>query len=98
MWCACQLNKDNKGHLHSRPLGLMCHEGLPQARCEMTIPGFVSAEARDLIKRLLVLDPEKRIPLDEVERHPWIVKHCVKGERAYNRASGEKKEKSAGAQ
>nr|POE87922.1 serine/threonine-protein kinase ark1 [Quercus suber] len=55
------------------------------ARGEMTIPGFVSAEARDLIKRLLQLDPEKRIPLEEVERHPWIIKHCVKGERAYQR-------------
>ncbi|GAM90268.1 hypothetical protein ANO11243_083100 [Dothideomycetidae sp. 11243] len=60
------------------------------ARCEMTIPAFVSAEARDLIKRLLVLDPEKRIPLTAVQNHPWIVKHCVKGERAYNRASGNK--------
>nr|POE82449.1 serine/threonine-protein kinase ark1 [Quercus suber] len=36
------------------------------ARGEMTIPGFVSSEARDLIKRLLQLDPEKRIPLEEV--------------------------------
>ncbi|KAK5118505.1 Serine/threonine-protein kinase ark1 [Meristemomyces frigidus] len=59
------------------------------ARGEMTVPGFVSADARDLIKRLLVLDPEKRIPLEEVERHPWILKHCVRGERAYNRSSGE---------
>ncbi|KAK5150760.1 spindle assembly checkpoint kinase [Recurvomyces mirabilis] len=59
------------------------------ARGEMTIPGFVSAEARDLIRRLLVLDPAGRIPLEEVERHPWILKHCVKGERAYNRSSGE---------
>ncbi|QDS69681.1 Serine/threonine-protein kinase ark1 [Venturia effusa] len=64
------------------------------ARCEMTVPGFVSKEAADLIKRLLVLDPEKRIPLDEVESHPWIVKHCIKGERATNRASGGDKERS----
>lgn len=26
--------------------------------------------------QLLVLDPEKRIALQEVERHPWILKHC----------------------
>ena len=76
------------------------------ARGEMTVPGFVSPEAKDLIKRvcspflklywaicanasqLLVLDPEKRIPLEEVQRHPWIVKHCVKGEGATKRASG----------
>ncbi|KAI1500593.1 kinase-like domain-containing protein [Biscogniauxia marginata] len=51
------------------------------ARADMTIPSFVSPEARDLIKRLLVLDPEKRIPLEQVQTHPWIVKHCVKGER-----------------
>ncbi|TGO46237.1 hypothetical protein BCON_0336g00030 [Botryotinia convoluta] len=57
------------------------------ARCEMTIPGFVSSEAKDLIKRLLVLDPEKRIPLEQVEKHPWIIKHCVKGERASMRDS-----------
>lgn len=67
------------------------------ARGEMTIPPFVSAEARDLIKRLLVLDPEKRLPLEEVETHPWIIKHCVKGERAYQRASVERKEKGAAA-
>ncbi|KAI5922230.1 kinase-like domain-containing protein [Camillea tinctor] len=51
------------------------------ARADMTIPSFVSPEARDLIKRLLVLDPEKRIPLEQVQTHPWIVKHCLKGER-----------------
>lgn len=46
------------------------------------------------IGQLLVLDPEKRIPLEEVESHPWIVKHCIKGERATNRASGGDKERS----
>ncbi|KAI1771407.1 kinase-like protein [Hypoxylon cercidicola] len=55
------------------------------AKADMTIPSFVSPEARDLIKRLLVLDPEKRIPLEQVQTHPWIVKHCTKGERASNR-------------
>ncbi|KAF2012101.1 kinase-like protein [Aaosphaeria arxii CBS 175.79] len=47
-------------------------------RGEYSIPSFVSSEAKDLIKRLLVLDPEKRIPLEEIERHPWIIKHCKK--------------------
>ncbi|KAI1768834.1 kinase-like protein [Hypoxylon sp. FL1150] len=55
------------------------------AKADMTIPSFVSPEARDLIKRLLVLDPDKRIPLEQVQTHPWIVKHCIKGERASNR-------------
>ncbi|CAH0049328.1 unnamed protein product [Clonostachys solani] len=55
------------------------------ARADMSIPSFVSAEAADLIKKLLVLDPAKRIPLDQVQQHPWILKHCIKGERVYNR-------------
>ncbi|KAG9246962.1 threonine protein kinase [Calycina marina] len=57
------------------------------ARGEMTVPNFVSPEAKDLIRRLLVLDPEKRIPLEQVQKHPWIIKHCVKGERASMRDS-----------
>ncbi|ORY59097.1 kinase-like domain-containing protein [Pseudomassariella vexata] len=61
------------------------------ARADMTIPSFVSAEARDLIKRLLVLDPEKRIPLEQVQQHPWIIKHCLKGERVANRESAKGK-------
>ncbi|ORY09497.1 serine/threonine-protein kinase-like protein [Clohesyomyces aquaticus] len=60
------------------------------ARGEYTVPNFVSPEAKDLIKRLLVLDPEKRIALEDVERHPWIIKHCKTGERAFDRASGGK--------
>ncbi|EDN10976.1 serine/threonine-protein kinase Eg2 [Histoplasma capsulatum] len=63
------------------------------ARGEMKVPSFVSAEARDLIKKLLVLDPEQRIPLDEVQQHPWIIKHCVKGERAAKRSSGNSRSK-----
>ncbi|PGH17979.1 AUR protein kinase [Polytolypa hystricis UAMH7299] len=57
-------------------------------RGDMSIPNFVSPEARDLIKKLLVLDPEKRISLEDVQQHPWILKHCVKGERATKRSTG----------
>jgi aurora kinase len=39
--------------------------------------------------KLLVLDPEKRIPLEQIQQHPWIIKHCVKGERASNREKGQ---------
>jgi aurora kinase len=33
---------------------------------------------------LLVLDPEKRLPLEDVQTHPWIIKHCAKGARTSN--------------
>lgn len=46
--------------------------------------GYVFVLPADM-PQLLVLDPEKRLSLDEVQSHPWIIKHCVKGERAANR-------------
>ena len=62
-------------------------------RADMTIPSFVSPEAKDLIRKvslssavasspstnddqLLVLDSDRRIALEKVQLHPWIVKHC----------------------
>ncbi|KND90369.1 Serine/threonine-protein kinase ark1 [Tolypocladium ophioglossoides CBS 100239] len=51
------------------------------AKADMTIPSFVSPEARDLISKLLVLDPDKRIPLVDVQQHPWVIKHCCKDEK-----------------
>jgi aurora kinase len=61
---------------------------------EVTVPSFVSAEAKDLIEKvstsrnfkcqvantreLLVLDPDQRLPLEEVQKHPWIIKHQAK--------------------
>lgn len=45
------------------------------AKVDLRIPETVSAEAADLIRRLLQHDPEKRIPLEKVLRHPWIVKY-----------------------
>lgn len=65
------------------------------ARADYTVPSFVSPEAKNLIQRLLVLDPEKRIALEDVETHPWIVKHCKGSARAYDRVSGGKMRSSS---
>jgi serine/threonine protein kinase len=40
-----------------------------------TFPSHVSTGARDLIRKLLVLDPLKRINLEEVMEHEWIQSH-----------------------
>jgi len=32
----------------------------------------ISADAKDLIKRLLTVDPNKRITAEEALRHPWL--------------------------
>lgn len=39
-----------------------------------SIPDHISAEARDLIQRLLCKDPTKRIRLNEVIAHPFMIK------------------------
>ncbi|EJD48269.1 kinase-like protein [Auricularia subglabra TFB-10046 SS5] len=44
---------------------------------QMSVPARVTAEARDLISRLLRLNPEKRYPLANVGAHPWTAKHYV---------------------
>ena len=76
-------------------LGVLCYEflvGVPPfeeqghqhtyrriATVDLRIPSNVSSEAKDLITRLLVHSPEKRIPLDQVLQHPWIVKYTQDG-------------------
>jgi len=39
------------------------------------IRGAVSPICFDLISKILVIDPEKRLPLAEIITHPWIVEH-----------------------
>jgi len=46
-------------------------------RGQMKIPQSVSPEAQDLIRKLLVLQPGQRILIEEIFKHPWIVKNCV---------------------
>ena len=36
------------------------------------LDGECSAGAVDLVQRMLVVEPELRAPLDEVQRHPWL--------------------------
>ncbi|KAI0437124.1 serine/threonine-protein kinase [Xylaria telfairii] len=41
------------------------------------LPESISSEAKDFINSLLVLDPAKRLPLERVIDHPWIVNNCT---------------------
>ncbi len=38
-----------------------------------TIPSYVSKEARDLIARMLIVDPLKRITIQEIRSHNWFL-------------------------
>ncbi|KAL1557884.1 SNF1-related protein kinase catalytic subunit alpha KIN10-like isoform X2 [Salvia divinorum] len=40
-----------------------------------TLPSHLSAGARDLIPRMLVVDPMKRITTHDIRKHPWFKEH-----------------------
>ncbi|XP_011161118.1 aurora kinase C [Solenopsis invicta] len=44
-------------------------------RLRYKFPTFVSEDAKDLISKLIVIEPEKRLDMDGVLAHPWIVKN-----------------------
>lgn len=45
------------------------------AKVEFNVPTFVDPDARDLLENLLVYEPEKRISLNNVLVHGWILKN-----------------------
>ncbi|TDZ38870.1 Serine/threonine-protein kinase ark1 [Colletotrichum trifolii] len=50
------------------------------AEAHMKVPSHVSPEAKDFIQKLLVLIPENRASLNQVQTHPWIIKHCLESD------------------
>lgn len=36
----------------------------------------ISCEAKDLVRRMLCYNPKNRITPEEIQGHPWILKHC----------------------
>ncbi|XP_056631254.1 aurora kinase C-like [Diorhabda sublineata] len=45
------------------------------SRAQFVVPSYVSPEAGDLIKKLLVVKPDLRLELGQVLDHPWILKY-----------------------
>ncbi|EFJ25524.1 hypothetical protein SELMODRAFT_413628 [Selaginella moellendorffii] len=66
-------------------LGVIAYELLKGHKSRMEIDflragafptGFGSDQAEDLLRGMLAVEPSKRVTLDRVLAHPWIVKHC----------------------
>ncbi|CAG8470336.1 5863_t:CDS:2 [Ambispora leptoticha] len=52
------------------------------ALVDLKIPDHISPEAQDLIVALLQYDPNKRLPLEQVVKHPWILLYNQIGSNA----------------
>lgn len=42
----------------------------------LTFPEYVSPLARDLLRKIIVPDPKKRININEIRNHPWLSSHA----------------------
>ncbi|TGZ85556.1 Pkinase-domain-containing protein [Ascodesmis nigricans] len=40
-----------------------------------TLPSFLSPDAKDLISRMLIVNPMQRITIEEIRKHPWFKKN-----------------------
>ncbi|KAI8537853.1 hypothetical protein RHMOL_Rhmol09G0056500 [Rhododendron molle] len=48
-----------------------------------TFPHYLSLAARDLISRILIVDPINRLSIPEIRRHPWFQLHISSSTSAY---------------
>lgn len=39
--------------------------------CDYLVPGYVTKPAKDMMKKVLQVDPKKRYKIDEIKKHPW---------------------------
>lgn len=85
-------NKPHDYRVDIWSLGILCYEflvGCPPFEAEdhqktynritkidLKFPEHVSMEARDLISKILTYNPQKRLTLEQIEKHPWIRTYC----------------------
>jgi len=83
--------KDHDQYVDIWALGVLCYEflcGNPPfeaashkdtyqriLRVEYTCPSHLSADVKDLLAKVLVKEPTKRLPLERMLQHPWILKN-----------------------
>ena len=48
------------------------------------IPKFVSKNAKDLINKILVVNPQKRINIKDIKKHPWVLTYLEKNKSYEN--------------
>ena len=48
------------------------------------IPKFLSKNVKDLINRILVVNPQKRINIKDIKKHPWVLEYLEKNQNFSN--------------
>jgi len=43
-------------------------------KCDLKIPDYVTPDATDLLQKILVVNPNDRLSLEEILKHPWVLK------------------------
>lgn len=51
---------------------LVCVQRILNVQYSLPAHAVVTPECRDLLGQILVADPERRISLSDVQRHPWF--------------------------
>jgi serine/threonine protein kinase len=52
--------------------------------CKVYFPSFVPMNVKDMIKRMLVPDPDKRIKIHEIKQHPLYIQGKILMDRLFN--------------
>ena len=63
-----------------------CHEIINSQ--PLTLDG-ASADAKDLVTKMLEKDPQKRISIDEILKHPWLASQSIVSDASLSLASSE---------
>jgi len=45
------------------------------------LPKYLSNEAKDILKRILQVNPRKRISINDIKKHAWFLKHSIEEEQ-----------------
>lgn len=53
-------------------------------RVEINFPRSLSADCHDLLSKILVREPHKRISVDGIQSHPWYMKNLPPGVKEMN--------------
>ena len=54
------------------------------SECKFSIPFYITKDANDLINKILVKDPSKRISIEEIKMHPFYLKGKNLFEKVFN--------------